>query len=247
MKAAAGLYRLFWIETREHGNDFGTATNLNVGTIEYGAIDIPGDKDYFKFTVNQAAVYVIYTRGTMDTSGFLYDSNYAYITNDSGSGELNNFRIVRTLNPGTYYIEVSKYSNGTGNYELHIEGPGAGTVSDDHGFSCWSATPVNVGSITNGAIDIPGDKDYFKFTVNQAAVYVIYTRGTMDTSGFLYDSNYAYITNDSGSGELNNFRIVRTLNPGTYYIEVSKYSNGTGNYELHIEGPGAGTDRDDAG
>ena len=224
----------------DHGDDFSHATFTSVGSSISGSIDPSGDIDYFEFTVSQTAIYVIYTRGITDTLGGLYDANYSILESDRYSGEDDNFRIERSLTPGTYYVMVrGGYDYTTGNYELHLEGPGAGTVSDDHGFSPWSASAVTVGSITDGSIDVPDDRDYFEFTVSQTAIYVIYTRGITDTLGGLYDANYSILESDRYSGEDDNFRIERSLTPGTYYVMVrGGYDYTTGNYELHLEGPG---------
>src|SRR5439155_670696 len=157
----------------------------------------------------------------------------------------------RSLAPGTYYVQVSLQSsfvNPVG-YELHIEGPGAGTVSDDHGFSPWSATPVGIGCATSGTTDVLRDLDYFAFTVTNTATYVIYTRGATDTDGRLYNSACCRIACDIDSFATRRSCVLRSLAPGTYYVQVSLHSwfvNPVG-YELHIEGPGAGTVSDDHG
>ncbi|MEK7425999.1 MAG: hypothetical protein AAB131_19420, partial [Actinomycetota bacterium] len=61
---------------------------------------------------------------------------------DLNSGEGSNFRIERTLNPGTYYLRVN---GNLGDYQVWIEGPGAPLVTDDHGYSWYSSTNVTVG------------------------------------------------------------------------------------------------------
>ncbi len=239
----------------DHGNSFSTATQVSIGSITQGSIETPGDLDYFKFTISQPGKYVFYTRGTTYTLGRLYDSTYSQLSYNYGGGEADNFRIVYDfLYAGTYYIEVSIYQasvSKTGSYALHIEGPGHPTVSDDHGFSPWSATAVNIGSITSGNINLPGDLDYFKFTISQPGKYVFYTRGTTYTLGRLYDSTYSQLSYNYGGGEADNFRIVYDfLYAGTYYIEVSIYQasvSKTGSYALHIEGPGHPTVSDDHG
>lgn len=145
----------------DHGDTPETATTVAVGSVTAGALETAGDKDHFRFTVVNAGLYVIYSRSRIDTLGYLFDPNTGSSgewVSDSNSGEDANFRIVRTLKPGTHYVAVSgEYRDRTGAYQLHIEGPGAGTVSDDHGFSIWSATPVTAGSITPGELGLSGD------------------------------------------------------------------------------------------
>ncbi len=225
------------------------------GTIITGSITTPGQVQEYPFTVTTPGKYVIYSRGTTATTGVLYDANYTQLALDQyQSGELSNFRIEYSITaPGTYYVEVKGYSStSVGNYELHIEWPGHGTISDDHGFSAWSATPVSVGSVTAGTLDLNGDKDFFSFTVTTPGKYVIYSRGTTATTGVLYDANYTQLALDQyQSGELSNFRIEYSITaPGTYYVEVRGYSRtSTGGYSLHIDGPGTGStaDQDDHG
>ena len=225
----------------DHGFSAWSATPVSVGSVKDGVININGDLDYFSFTVTTPGTYVMYTRGSHNMSliGTLYDQNYQSITSNVGGGELDNFRIVRTLNPGTYYVEVrvSSGTQQTGSYFFHLEGPpDKGTISDDHGFSAWSATPVSVGSVKDGVININGDLDYFSFTVTTPGTYVMYTRGSHNMSliGTLYDQNYQSITSNVGGGELDNFRIVRTLNPGTYYVEVQGFLRNPTNRKLHF-------------
>jgi hypothetical protein len=101
--------------------------------------------------------------------------------------------------------------------------------------SIYSATPVDIGSVTVGAIDVRGDQDYFSFTVTASGKYVIYTRGQTAIQATLYGSDYSSQTSlsaSSGSGESNNFRMEVSLSPGTYYLEVMGYSiYGTGSYK----------------
>jgi hypothetical protein len=148
------------------------------------------------------------------------------------------------LQPGTYYLEV-RGSNQfeVGSYKLHIDGQGIATTADrdDHGFSVWNATPVNVGSVTTGILELANDKDYFKFTISTAGKYVIYTRGPTATSSTLYRSDYntqTSISAFSGSGETGNFRMEVNLIPGSYYLEV-RGSNQfvVGSYNLCIDSP----------
>lgn len=50
--------------------------------------------------------------------------------------------------------------------------------ADDHGDDFASATTVSIGSVTNGVLDNTGDLDFFKFTVSQSWLDLIYSRNT---------------------------------------------------------------------
>src|SRR5439155_469844 len=141
-------------------------------------------------------------RGSSDTYGELSDSTLTVLAADNNSGEDYNFRMVNQLSPGTYYIRISGYGfTTTGSYQLHVEGPGAGTVSDDHGLSPWSATPVTAGSVTSGSINVGDDVDYFKFTATVPTRHSFALRGSSDTYGELSDSTLTLLATDNNSGE----------------------------------------------
>ena len=96
-----------------------TATNLPLETYISERIDSRGDVDYFRVQVSPAnAGRVLFeTSGPTDTYGRLYNSSGSQLTYDDDSGVGTNFRIVRTLSWGTYYIRVSEYNNdATGDY-----------------------------------------------------------------------------------------------------------------------------------
>ena len=222
----------------DHGNSISTATQVLIGSITQGSVETSNDLDYFKFTINEPGTYVFFSRGTFDTKGKLFNSTHTQLALDYNSGEDNNFRLTYKFNTsGDFYIEVSHNSgSGIGNYALHIEGNGAGTLSDDHGFSIWSATTVNIGSITHGNIDLAGDLDYFQFTINQPGIYVFFTRGNSNTTGKLFNATYTELAYVLGGGEGDNFRIAYNfISTGTYYMEVSHNSTaGTGRYDFHL-------------
>jgi methionine-rich copper-binding protein CopC len=235
--------------TDDHGFSAWSASPVQVGSTMLGNLSASDDADYFQFTVTESAKYVLYTTGLANTQGQLFNSHYDSISTDYSSGLGDNFAIGEFLNPGTYYIKVSSESwLSGGDYEIHIDGPGQGTLTDDHGFSAWSASPVQVGSTTLGNLSASDDADYFQFTVLESANYVLYTTGLTDTQGQLFNSHYDSISTDYSSGLGDNFAIGEFLNPGTYYLKVSGESWLTGgDYEVHIDGPGKGTITDDHG
>ncbi len=228
-----------------------SASNANIGQTEDSEIDQVGDIDYFQFTVESTATYYLFSSGITDVRGRLLNANLQSLESDSSDGEGDNFRIVEILSPGIYYLEVSgeRSFSTFGDYVVHIEGPGQATVTDNDGFSPWSASNINVGQITNSVIDQVGDIDYFQFTVESTATYYLFSSGITDVRGRLLNANLQSLESDSSDGEGDNFRIVEILSPGIYYLEVSgERSFATvGSYAVHIEGPGQATETDDDG
>lgn len=123
IKYTAALYQLFWLRTHDQGDTTATASDISVGAAEYAEIYPAGDHDFFSFTVTDPGKYAIYTRGTTNTYGVLYNGSYEILTQDNDSGEPGNFRIEHNIiTPGTYYVEVKGGAPGViGNYELHID------------------------------------------------------------------------------------------------------------------------------
>src|SRR5438477_425943 len=168
----------------DHGNTAATATPVAIGGATGGILEVGNDVDVFVLTVTVAGRYYFTARGATSTFGRLYDATISEIASDNDSGESSNFRIVANLLPGVYYVAVSgDYSTDTGSYAFHVEGPGAGSLSDDHGLSPWSATAVAVGSATSGTLNAGDDQDYFKVTVSTTGLYFFTARGTTRTFG----------------------------------------------------------------
>lgn len=223
----------------DHGLSAWNASQVAVGSVIPGTLDVPGDIDFFRFTVTTPGKYVIYTRGATTTEAALYDAYYSTLLSVIRlNGERNNFRMEVSLQAGSYYLEVKGlYPTPTGPYDLHIDGPGAGTQTDrdDHGLSAWTATPIAWGSVTPGTLDVAGDEDFFKLNVLVHGNYALYTKGTTTTEAALYDAGYGSLLSSVRlNGESNNFRIEGTFSTGVYYLEIKGlYPTPLGNYSLY--------------
>ncbi len=105
---------------------------------------------------------------------------------------------------------------------------------DDHGDTLATATSVSMPSTTNGAIHRAGDPDVFRFVINSTLEVTATTTGTTDTFGDLMNASGTVLaSNNDANGSLN-FRLVSTLNAGTYYVRVrhSSSSATSGAYQL---------------
>ena len=110
------------------GEDMTTAIELPFNALRRGSIDISGDEVWYKFTANAqdahvdggTGQYTIYTEGSLDTVGTLYDANGNTIASNDDSSGLN-FRITAQLNyDQTYYIRVKAYGSKTGSYCIAV-------------------------------------------------------------------------------------------------------------------------------
>ena len=100
-----------------------------------------------------------------------------------------------------------------------------------------SAQTITVNTSVSGRICCPGSEQWFKFTVSKKGKYTIYTTGSLDTVGYLYDQcgqELAHVDNHDLCGKLN-FRIIETLDANvTYYIRVTEAKSNTGYYTLKV-------------
>ena len=209
----------------------GSQTNYSIGYV--------GDIDYFRVRVTTAGQLTVYTTGSTDTygrlensGGNLYNAGNILASNDDG-GVGTNFKIVRTVVPGTYYIRVSGVGSRTGSYNIYADFGGTPPASDDHGNTRATATFLSLNSPLTGRIDPARDIDYFRLQVPVAGELTVYTTGSTDTVGRLENSSGSPLASNDDGGVGTNFRIVRDVTAGTYYIRVHEFANNqTGNYRI---------------
>ena len=237
-----GPYRLYTKAVADQGNDTATAEELTLGIPTIGLIDpVTGtppnrtaDEDLFKLELDTAAEVIVYTTGGVDTIGELLDSDGTtpLAVNDDDGDKLN-FRILKELEAGAYYIRVKGYQEGakpeTGPYAVFAE----------------PVRSLSVGGRTEpGTIAQGFDEEYYKLALSRPANVWIYasadpvTDVVLDTVGALYDSSFNGIAlNDDSliAGRFRAFHLRQTLQAGTYYIRVGSFATRTGGFALTAE------------
>ena len=266
-----------WMPAFAHplGTDFRSATDLGATTSwsvvrdNFRGTNIVGnlegeDANYFKFQVPSRMPMRIWTAGSTNTRGDLYDSDGILIRTESRRGPPGNgnFFFVWIFDPGTWYLKVSSERDSGGRYRLHVE-----SGYDDHGDSLTdcetncefeAATRIVLPSTTLGQVDDLSvgwnhgyyriyEDDWFWFQVAVAGTVSIWTTGDTNTWGQLYDSDLIWLETDDNDGSNRNFRIARTLDPGIYYIRVASplfrstlSERPSGPYTLHLDGDASG-------
>ena len=221
-------------ENNDHGNSFSTATPVALSSSTSGEIDPGDDADYFRFEVSCRIPVVLESTGSLNTGGILFDARGNRIDGDGASSP--NFRIERTLDEGTYYIQVQSFGVETGSYTLHlrrgegIENDGSGGF-DDHGDTHATATRVTLPSTTYGRLDPEDDTDYFRFEVPASGTVVVQTIGAAGRRT-LFDARGCIIVQEDDGG-----LIERELDEGTHYLRVVGLDYGIvwdGYYTLHL-------------
>ena len=228
-----------------HGNTRATATSLPLnsslnGTLNYSGVNgINYDIDYFRMQVTASGRLTLYTTGSTDTVGRLENSAGSTLATNNDSGTGPNFRIVRNVTAGTYYIRVTGDYNPrtgwhrTGHYTIRADFTSTTPPpTDDHGNTRATATALPLDSPLPGRIDPTGDIDYFRLQIPVSGSLTVETTGSTDTYGRLESSSGSTLATNDDGGSGSNFRIVRNVTAGTYYIRVTGYRSETGGYTL---------------
>ena len=132
--------------------------------------------------------------------------------------------------------KIAFESDRDGDNDIYVipYGPAAPTPTD-HGDTRERATAVGPDSTTVGALEQPGDVDYFRVDVTQAGRLTVETTGGTDTAGVFQSAQGRSLAEDDDAGTGNNFRIARDVTPGRYYVAVRGASrSATGAYTLRL-------------
>lgn len=232
-------------------NEMNSAIEISIDERKSGKINCPGNEVWYKFTtINSDAhpnggpgVYSIWTYGSLDTIGYLYDSSSNLVASSDDYDGDTNFRITtELLSYRTYYICIKAYGDNTGSFTLRVS-----PCTDD--FSNTFETAHTVPSVYYEDQSIEGklynyydqdDIDYFAFVPAEDCVMEIYTDGTgthANTTGILYNECKAPIQYSSSFGN-GNFKITAHLKAMQwYYISVgfSSQRSGYANYTLRFK------------
>ena len=108
-------------------------------------------------------------------------------------------------------------------------------IGQDPDYTLDGATPVDLGSSTDGSLSEGDEDDLFVIEMSDSGTLTVYTTGSTDTYGFILDSSGNVLAENDDGGEGWNFRVSASVSAGTYYIQVEGFE--TGDYTLHVVGP----------
>lgn len=116
----------------------------------------------------------------------------------------------------------------------HVVPPCGLGDADDHGDSFACATDLPLGSPVSGELRRAAapDFDVFSFVLTETGTVRLETRGSTDTHGCLFDALGRRVAEDDDGGEGANFRLLRVLPPGRYFLRVEGFRGAEGAYLL---------------
>ena len=237
-----GTYRLSVRPLDMDRGDGAAPAPIRVGQALTGSLDRSGEQDDFTVALQVHTRYRIEvaTETLGDAQLTLY-RNGRPVARDDGAehGARIDYTAVSTTD--AYLIRVEGRGDGdTGAYrlsvQLHPEQPQP--ALDDHGDGFVNATPITVGTTTDGRIERAGDRDMFRVSLQAGRKYRIGT-GTgslQDTELWLYNPRQGLeARNDDGPGGRGGSRIDWNITAtGDHFVAVEGRDDRTGTYTLTV-------------
>ena len=90
--------------------------------------------------------------------------------------------------------------------------------------------PVNAGTIYAGetkniSVTTPGQAFYYTFQPDETAYYIFYSEGSVDTYGYILNSDQTVFKSDDDSGDVQNFEMTTILEKNTTYLLKARLFN----------------------
>lgn len=228
-------------------NNADTSARLTPGAPVNGAIEYSGDTDWFRLSVRPGQMYRITLTGG-DADGalgdpmlVLYDAEGAEIaSNDDDGQSLNSLIEYAATARGEMFVEARAFGDGaSGNYTLNAEA--TRLPPDREAGAANTRARIAPGDSVDGSLDFPGDKDWFRITLEEGEAY----RFSLNTHGGDEDSvpdpllrilnedgEELAVDDDSGEG-LNSFAEFVAPSSGVFFLEASSFADaGRGGYML---------------
>lgn len=221
------------------GNSLGAARNLGVLSGERSFFDAVGNydrDDYYRFELTGRSTFELALDGLRaDADVQLLDSSGRTITSSTrGGSQAEDIR--RTLDAGTYFVRVYRYSGDT-DYRLTLRVAADGPP-DNAGNSREQAR--NLGSLSGSVTlnDFVGQADradFYRFQLTSTSTFRLRMDGmSADADVQLLDANGQYIAG-SFNGGMNPEAVDRVIASGEYFVLVYPYGNANTNYRLSLD------------
>ena len=184
---------------------------LTSGTATPVILSCANSTQGFSFSFNQSLGNPTYfSNFSIQTSTTIPQGKYAIII--SGTGGEKTHSIVLTLNVGDIY-------------------------EPDNSFTEYSSMTLTTSLQSQSrSIEPAADNDYIRF-YGSPGTYTFYTSGSLDTFGYLYDSDQNLLAlNDDSGGNLQFMINYQILDSGYYFLRVKDFlTSNNGSYTLYYQ------------
>lgn len=251
-----GTYSLSAAQGSSAGDDYAEGPNTTgavdavAGAIT-GRLETAGDRDWFRVDLVAGSTYEFQLRGADGAQGlsdpvlYLFDANGSLVgSNDDSSQGLDSLLTFNAQAGGSYFLAAGAFAdNGTGDYTLSSARIGEGQ-NDVPGNPSSTAT-LAVGQTISGAIDGPGDFDWYGVNTVAGQVYqfsLVSAGGAPMSDPWLtlYDGAGNFIDfNDDGPSGTDSYLEYVAVTGGRVFISAEAYDleADVGTYELSLTSP----------
>lgn len=216
-----------------------------VNSVSTGTLETIGDRDWFRVQFVAGTTYVI------NLLGSTLEDPYLRLHDSTGTTLAENDDIILGVNrnsqltyaaatTGTYYLEAGAFQdNYTGTYRI-----GVNSTADDYANSLTDAThpfgQVIVNGTSTGALEVTGDRDWFRIQLTAGSRYLINLTGTT------LEDPYLRLHDSTGTTLAENDDIVLGINrnsqlaftattTSSYYLEAGAFADSyTGTYSISV-------------
>ncbi|HYC05968.1 MAG TPA: PPC domain-containing protein [Azospirillaceae bacterium] len=242
---STGTYRLAAMATTAPAADL-PGSALTTASLTSGAATVIGtienayDEDWYAIDLVAGQAYRFDLEGDDTRGGTLNDpvltlrnSSGAVMGQDDNSGTGSNSRLGFVATVGGRYFVSAESPFGTGTYRLTAAG------FDDVLGNASTAAVLVVGGSVGGAVDIPGDQDWYAIDLVAGRTYTFELKGADSRSGTLADPDLRLrnasgativVDNDGGTG-LDSLVTFAATTSGRYYLSAAG-GQGAGTYRL---------------
>jgi len=195
-----------------------------------------GEEYWYSVRPPGTGFLTVETTGSVDTYLEAYDASRKLIDEDDDGGEEANAKLDLFVESGkTYLFRLRGYDEGeTGPCSIRALFQAA--PADDGNTQRSRAVSLKNDDSIPVLFRSSSESRWYRYDLSHRSnLLIIRTTGDTDTYLKLYDSQGKLVAENDDSGEDGNALLSEKLGSGTYYIEVTLYSNKTGRTTIQIE------------
>ncbi len=234
--------------------DNATDTVLAINETAEGKIGALDDTDVFAVNLTAGNIYDFSVKSYYDGLGSLSQAELRLLDADGNLVSVGNIddvtgraeMAISVFDDGRYFLEVSgaDLPGNIGTYTLDTRLRSADdNTNDDYSSDTQSSALVAPGKALSGEIEVAGDHDWARVSLEAGTVYVLDVLADGDgAGGTLTDStlrvldaqgNEIAIDDNSGAGLDSHIQFTPSVS-GEYYLDVGSRGDATGTYTLRV-------------